>query len=60
MSEIKKRCYGKFELAIKLVDKDIDLIAYAFSKMKLVAFRVEHNYMVDRFMYEGWSLCLGS
>lgn len=51
----EKRCYGKFELATILVDKDINLIADVFSKMKLVAFRVEHNYMVDRFMYEGWS-----
>ena len=51
----EKRCYGKFELTTILVDQNIDAVADVFSKMKFVAFRVEHNYMIDHFMYEGWS-----
>ena len=55
MSEIKKRCFGKFELETKFVNYDIELIADIFCKMKYVPFRVEHHYMGDYFVFEGWS-----
>lgn len=55
MSEIKKRCFGKFELVTKFVEHDIELIANILCKMKFVPFRVEYNYTGNCFMYEGYS-----
>lgn len=55
MSEIKKRCFGKFELTTKFVEWEFELVANVLCKMKFVPFRVEHDFMRNYFVYEGWS-----
>lgn len=55
MSAIEKRCLGKFELVAKFVISDFERVLDIFYKMKFVPFRVEHNFMGDYFVYEGYS-----
>lgn len=55
MRSIEKRCYGKFEFIAEFVVIDVERIAEIFCKMKFVPFRVEHNFMGNYFVYEGWS-----